>query len=62
MYHTQFRSMFVHNCNVDKTKKLIYGEEIYHPVFCKNCGAQVAVFDKDEVYHFFDVIPSYNGI
>jgi hypothetical protein len=27
-------------------------------VRCGNCGAQVAVLDSDEVYHFFGVIPS----
>lgn len=28
-------------------------EEIYHPVICTECSAEVAVCDKDEVFHFF---------
>lgn len=27
-------------------------------VFCSTCGTEVAVYDKDEVYHFFNVFPS----
>lgn len=30
--------------------------EIYHPVRCAVCSTEVAVIDKDEVYHFFHVI------
>ena len=33
-------------------------EENYHPVKCEQCSTEVAVFDKDEVYHFFNVIDS----
>lgn len=33
--------------------------EVYHPVKCSECSTEVAVFDKDEVYHFFNVIASY---
>lgn len=36
------------------------GEEVYHPVRCEQCNTEVGVFDKDEVYHFFNVISSYN--
>ncbi|KAH3742816.1 E2F-associated phosphoprotein [Pelomyxa schiedti] len=32
--------------------------DTYHPVLCANCGLEVGVFDKDELYHFFNVIPS----
>lgn len=32
--------------------------EILHPVCCSVCSTEVGVFDKDEVYHFFNVIPS----
>ncbi|KAM9294474.1 E2F-associated phosphoprotein [Gastrophryne carolinensis] len=33
--------------------------ELYHPVKCNECSTQVAVFDKDEVYHFFNVLASH---
>ncbi|XP_055508060.1 E2F-associated phosphoprotein [Leucoraja erinacea] len=36
-----------------------HGEEIYHPVRCAECLVEVAVFDKDEVYHFFNVLASH---
>ncbi|CAG8484382.1 24709_t:CDS:2 [Cetraspora pellucida] len=32
--------------------------EIYYPVECEICGTKVAVVDEEEVYHFFNVIPS----
>ncbi|XP_029585591.1 E2F-associated phosphoprotein [Salmo trutta] len=35
------------------------GEEIYHPVQCTECSTEVAVFDKDEVYHFFNILASH---
>jgi len=31
----------------------------YHPVKCQSCGTEVAVYDKDEVYHFFNVLVGY---
>lgn len=34
-------------------------DEIFHPVMCKICNTKVAVYDKDEVYHFFNVVTSY---
>jgi len=33
-------------------------EEIYYPVECLDCGTKVAVMDVEEVYHFFNAIPS----
>ncbi|KAF9919070.1 hypothetical protein BX616_002123 [Lobosporangium transversale] len=30
----------------------------YHPVACEICNTKVALMDQDEVYHFFNVIPS----
>lgn len=36
----------------------LYGAEIYHPVRCKLCNTDVGVVDSDEVYHFFNVLPS----
>ncbi|XP_046849846.1 E2F-associated phosphoprotein-like isoform X2 [Xenia sp. Carnegie-2017] len=32
--------------------------ELYNPVQCCSCNTEVAVFDKDEVYHFFNVVES----
>ncbi|XP_062863475.1 E2F-associated phosphoprotein [Trichomycterus rosablanca] len=34
-------------------------QEIYHPVTCTECSTEVAVYDKDEVYHFFNILASY---
>ncbi|NXD05749.1 EAPP protein, partial [Nothocercus nigrocapillus] len=34
-------------------------EEIYHPVMCTECATEVAVVDKDEVFHFFNVLASH---
>ena len=31
-------------------------ESIYHPVKCEKCDTEVAVYDEDEVYHFFNVL------
>lgn len=35
-------------------------EEIYHPVKCTECSTEVAVLDKDEVFHFFNVLASHS--
>lgn len=34
-------------------------DEVYHPVQCTECSTEVAVFDKDEVYHFFNILSSH---
>lgn len=34
-------------------------EEEFHPVKCDHCSTEVGVLDKDEVYHFFNVVPSH---
>ncbi|XP_075883829.1 E2F-associated phosphoprotein [Nelusetta ayraudi] len=34
-------------------------DEVYHPVNCSECSTEVAVFDKDEVYHFFNILASH---
>ena len=34
-------------------------EEHYHPVNCCKCKTEVGVIDKDEVYHFFNVVASH---
>ncbi|CAI9612228.1 unnamed protein product, partial [Staurois parvus] len=33
--------------------------EMYHPVKCNECSTEVAVYDKAEVYHFFNVLASH---
>ncbi|XP_051000301.1 LOW QUALITY PROTEIN: E2F-associated phosphoprotein [Acomys russatus] len=35
-------------------------EEVYHPVMCTECSTEVAVYDKDEVFHFFNVLASHS--
>lgn len=34
-------------------------ESKYSPVRCQECNTEVAVYDKDEIYHFFNVITSH---
>ncbi|XP_075700851.1 E2F-associated phosphoprotein [Rhinoderma darwinii] len=34
--------------------------ELYHPVKCTQCSTEVAVYDKEEVYHFFNVLASHS--
>lgn len=34
-------------------------DETYHPVCCSECSTEVAVLDKDEVYHFFNILASH---
>ncbi|XP_076320704.1 E2F-associated phosphoprotein-like [Tachypleus tridentatus] len=75
LYKTQYRAMFVTNCMVDNEQVLRYSHkkkskrgglpidgsnsDIYHPVKCFVCNTEVAVIDKEEVYHFFNVLASY---
>ena len=35
-------------------------DEKYNPVKCEQCNTEVGVLDKDEVYHFFNVLASYS--
>lgn len=51
-----------------KSKKKAEGEaanqivdpnDLFHPVKCDRCSTQVAVYDTDEIYHFFNVLASY---
>ena len=34
-------------------------KELFNPVKCSKCSTQVAVFDDEEIYHFFNVIASH---
>ncbi|KAI3367578.1 hypothetical protein L3Q82_026210, partial [Scortum barcoo] len=43
----------------DPTPAGMDADEIYHPVQCSECSTEVAVFDKDEVYHFFNILASH---
>ncbi|XP_023234732.1 E2F-associated phosphoprotein-like isoform X2 [Centruroides sculpturatus] len=71
IYKSQYRAMFVKNCSVDTSQKLYYPikgkkktanqnmQDEYYSVNCSICKTAVAVYDKDEVYHFFNVISSF---
>ena len=34
--------------------------EFFKSVCCSECGTQVAVIDSEEVYHFFNTLPTYS--
>ncbi|EER05130.1 E2F-associated phosphoprotein, putative [Perkinsus marinus ATCC 50983] len=58
-YSNQYRAVEVRNCRVDEDKVTSYkdGPDTYNPVYCSNCGLQVAMRDRsDGVYHIFDCI------
>ena len=44
--------------NSDKVSD-VNNEDRFHPVKCDECNTVVAVYDDDEVYHFFNVLASY---
>lgn len=33
--------------------------DYYRPVRCSACNTEVAVYDNNEIYHFFNVLASY---
>ena len=35
-------------------------EDKYNPVKCTECGTVVAMYDQDEVYHFFNILASHS--
>ena len=35
-------------------------DELFNPVKCDQCGTEIGVFDKDEVYHFFNIMASHS--
>ncbi|KAJ9557941.1 hypothetical protein OSB04_012555 [Centaurea solstitialis] len=71
-YVTQYRAVFVVNCKMKKGgvsdegslkrkrvgRKGGSGGESFTPVCCSVCETEVGVIDDDEVYHFFNVLPS----
>eukprot|EP01018_Ginkgo_biloba_P021905 Gb_29533 [translate_table: standard] len=34
-------------------------DEVFKPICCSICQTEVAVLDEDEIYHFYNVMPSY---
>ncbi|CAA6662699.1 unnamed protein product [Spirodela intermedia] len=69
-YVTQYRAMFVLNCEVKmneiprsqrrRPENPGGGGEIFRPVCCSVCSTEVGVLDGDQVYHLFNVLPSYS--
>jgi hypothetical protein len=45
--------------DADSSEQIPEIESKYNPVRCQECNTEVAVYDKDEVYHFFNVISSH---
>ena len=43
----------------NKNEPMVDENDMFNPVKCNRCSTQVAVYDKDEVYHFFNVISSH---
>ena len=37
----------------------VHSDDNFHPVHCNVCDTEVAAFDKDEVYHFFNILSSH---
>ena len=56
----QYRAVFTVNCVVNEQEQVVSKDdrERYFPVSCATCGTDVGVLDEDEVYHFYDVLPS----
>ena len=54
----RFRAMFVANCRASDSCILRdeASKEVFKPVSCNHCQAEVGVMDEDEVYHFFHVL------
>lgn len=50
--------MFVENCDIksDQVLKTQDASEKFSPVCCAGCATEIAVFDQDEVFHFFNVV------
>ena len=43
----------------NKNEPMVDENDTFNPVKCNRCSTQVAVYDKDEIYHFFNVISSH---
>jgi len=38
----------------------VSGDDSYHPVTCDTCNTEVAMYDQNEIYHFFNVVSSHS--
>lgn len=59
------KGKLVHEKDNDSNLPTIAGAasmDHYHPVTCSECSSEVAVYDTDEVYHFFNVLASHAWI
>ena len=59
------KGKLVHEMDNDSNLTTIAGAastDRYHPVTCSECSSEVAVYDTDEVYHFFNVLASHAWI
>jgi hypothetical protein len=67
----QYRAMFVQNCRVylnrtmrpasdrrNAAEKRATAAQVFHPVHCHVCNAELGARDEDEVVHFFNVLAS----
>ncbi|XP_067938825.1 E2F-associated phosphoprotein-like [Watersipora subatra] len=52
-------SGFADLVSVDPAAAVNEEVDSYHPVNCSNCKTRLAVYDANEVYHFFNVLSSY---
>ncbi|CAM9133676.1 unnamed protein product [Phaeothamnion confervicola] len=61
-YKNQFRALFVMNVTVQGEEMVLKEdagvEERLRGVRCSECGTDLGVIDEEEVYHFFNVIPT----
>jgi len=42
-----------------KSKVVTHPGDEFHPVRCDQCKTEIAMYDKDEIYHFFNVVASH---
>lgn len=42
----------------DDSSSVEASDELFNPVQCALCNTEVAVYDKEEIYHFFNVVES----
>eukprot|EP00088_Acartia_fossae_P008206 TRINITY_DN1389_c0_g1_i6.p1 TRINITY_DN1389_c0_g1~~TRINITY_DN1389_c0_g1_i6.p1 ORF type:complete len:327 (-),score=83.72 TRINITY_DN1389_c0_g1_i6:507-1487(-) len=45
--------------NKNKNKVVTHPADEFHPVRCDQCKTEIAMYDKDEIYHFFNVVASH---
>jgi len=42
-----------------KNKVITHPHDEFHPVRCDQCKTEIAMYDQDEIYHFFNVVASH---